>query len=172
MRINTKIKRAVVGGVILSVALIGSGITFVTYFMHSVYEEEEPILELSGVPEPVLDRFTGMYPQATNIYWQLEDGAFEAECVQLNGTETEVVFLPNGALDRVVTRINLTDLPEKARSYLQKQTQYNIIEPEKIVRGAVVEYEVKLVNSLMEWNCLFNADGHFLSRERDGPILE
>jgi hypothetical protein len=102
----------------------------------------------------------------------LEDGTFEAECIQENGTEMEVVFLPDGTLDCVVTSIDFMDLPEKARTYLQKQTHYEIIEPEKIVRGAVVQYEVKLVNSLMEWNCLFNAHGQFLSRMRDGPILE
>lgn len=48
-----------------------------------------------------------------------------------------------------------------------------LIEEEKIeLPGPSHQFEAKLANPLMEWNCLFDAEGNLISRTRDGPVLE
>lgn len=167
-------KRTVVAAAASLIGLIGCGMVFVTYFMHAVYEEEEETVGRRSVPSPVLRHFTKLHPHVEDeeLHWEFEEGVYEAEFVQSNGVVTEVVFQPNGTLDRIVTAVPLHDLPQAAIAYLRAQTTYDIIEPEKILRGRSVQYEAKLANTLMEWNCLFDEKGTLIRKTRDGPILE
>ena len=65
------------------------------------------------------------------------------------------------------------DLPARARTYLAAQDGVKVADAQRAEEpGDVITYEVELATLLKEWDCIFNHEGHLLSRTRDGSPLE
>ena len=157
---------------ILVICLIVGAMVFVSYFMHAVYEVEEPV-DMAEVPAAVVHSLEQRYPGARQVVWDFEDDEYEAEFSWQNWTEMEAAFGPHGAWISSDFVITLADLPEKARSYVAAQEGYEVLEVERIERNESPDlYEVELGSKLMKWECAFDAEGNLLTREREGPVLE
>lgn len=170
LRVTTK---RIIGVAIASVTiLLAGGFAFVSYFMHAVYEPETMVTP-HAIPRAVRESFAKQFPDAADVAWEIEDGLYEAEFRWQGRTGVEAHFTRDGTWSKTVLPITLADFPPKARDYLKLQTGYEASDPEQIVLpGKTPTYEAKLASKLLEWSCLFDADGNLISRERDGPILE
>ena len=172
MAMHQRTKRMIKLVAILVICLIVSAMAFVSYFMHAVYEVEEPI-NMAEVPFAVVHSLEQRYPGARHVVWEFEDDQYEAEFSWQDWTEMEAAFGLHGAWISTDFVITLADLPEKARSYVAAQEGYEVLEVERIERsGGPDLYEVELGSKLMKWECEFDAVGNLLTREREGPVLE
>lgn len=172
MPINFKTRRLILWGVAGVACLLAGGFAFVSYFMHEVYEKEQP-LGVAEIPAAVRLSFEKHFPDATQVEWEFDDNYYDAEFRWQGQKDVEAHFSADGTLLRSVYPIRFSDLPEKARLYLESQDGYKAIEPERIQpAGSPPIYETKLANKLMEWDCQFDAEGNLIARIRDGPVLE
>jgi len=153
------------------VCILLAAIAFVFYFMHAVYEVEE-ILNPSDLPREVLATFQSRFPEAADVIWKPDEGLYEASFSWQGKEEVEALFRPDGRLTSTEYLIDFSELPERAQAYLREQE----LDVEDVERreseDGTIQYEAQLGNALMEWDCVFDADGNLLSRDRDGPVLE
>jgi hypothetical protein len=172
MPLKVRTKRLLIVAVAVFTCLLMGGLAFVFYFMHAVYETENP-LAATDVPEAVRASFAKQFPTAAEVMWEIEDGLFEAEFVWQGQDNVEAHYSPDGTWKKTVSPIRFSALPEKAQSYLKSQDGYEIMEEERIeLPDSPPTYEAKLANKLIEWNCLFDVEGNLISKTRDGPVLE
>jgi hypothetical protein len=116
------------------------------------------------VPTPVTSKVKALYPEATKISWEEEDGFYEASFLA-SEKETSIVLSRDGTLVRTETEIQTSELPGGVISYVSmhhpgssKMKAYKIID----IKG-VVSYEVESDDI----DYLFDAKGVFLSQEDD-----
>ena len=172
MALRSKTARMISLTSALLVGFIIGGFAFVNFFMHSVYEEEE-MLEGKAVPVAVRENFEKRFPGATVDLWEVDDGLYTALFSWRAYGKIEAGFHPSGPWAATEYAATVEDLPKEALAYLERQKGYEVTEVEKIeLPGSIFNYEVELSNDFMEWDCLFDAKGVLLEKERDGPTLE
>lgn len=75
-------------------------------------------IDLTQVPNPVMEQFTLVYPDAKNIVWQHSDPYYVA-VFRNNKMETTAIMTSDGAMAKTETEIKTTALPEEALAYLK-----------------------------------------------------
>ncbi len=121
-------------------------------------------IDESKVPESVKSGFVQMYPAATGVEWELEDGMYEAEFKE-NKVETSVIFESGGKHLQTEVEIPVFSLPESIKNYVASNLEGKKIgEATKITTsGGVIKYEIGIKNT----DYLFDASGSLLGTENE-----
>ncbi len=109
-----------------------------------------------GVPTAAKTTFAKLYPHATGLKWDKEDGGYEASFTE-NRKAMSLLFDTKGQLKETETDIAVTELPATVRDYVAKQMPgKKIREAAMIVDAAgVKKYEAEVGGK----DLLFSVDG-------------
>lgn len=121
----------------------------------------------ADVPKEVVSGFHSNFKDAKAKEWEKEDAIYEAE-FDWNKVETSATFSSEGKLLTTEHEIKVTDLPKNVADYVAKNyAGYKITEASKIEDAATkkVSYEAEIQKGKEEMDLMFDADGHFLSKE-------
>lgn len=144
------------------VILIGISLFFTLHLNAQALKEKE-------VPAAVTAQVSKLYPDASKISWEEEDGFYEAS-FKSNNTETSLILSHQGTLVKTEVEIDKAALPGGIISYVSMHhpgsstmKAYKITD----IKGRV-QYEVEADDI----DYLFDAKGVFLSQEDDDDINE
>jgi hypothetical protein len=118
-------------------------------------------------PAAVTRKFAELYPEVTDVKWEMEDGNYEAEFT-IGEDETSVVMDATGKLIETEISIAPTALPEGALHYCSKN-----MEGKKITEAASIEDASGTITFEAEVDgadYIFDAEGVFIKKivEEDG----
>lgn len=119
------------------------------------------------VPKAVVSGFHSSFKDAKAKEWEKEGDKYEAE-FDWNKVETSATFDANGKLLETENEIKVAELPKAISDYVTKNyAGYKISEASKIVEAdsKKVSYEAEIQKGKEEMDLIFDADGHFLSKE-------
>jgi uncharacterized protein with FMN-binding domain len=116
------------------------------------------------VPQTVKTALKQMYPSASKMEWEMEDGMYEAEFVD-QGQEISVYLTQEGKLAMTEVEIDPTGLPEGVLDYLKKEhVNVESLDVDRITNSLqVVTYEVEVG----EITYLFSDQGQLLTRKTE-----
>ena len=114
------------------------------------------------VPAAVTSKVSTLYPEASKVKWEMEDGMYEASFMT-GDKETSVVISSQGMLVQTETEIEVGALPKEAAIYIMKNNPGNAIQEatRRTDVYGVVSYEAELKS--MEY--VFDATGKLLTEE-------
>ncbi len=99
--------------------------------------------------------FSKSYPTATKVKWEKEHGKYEVSFMQ-NGKEMSVLYNASGAVEETETKIAVSDLPAKSKTYAMSKGR--IKEAAKIVTSdGRVKYEAEVNGK----DLIFDEKGNF-----------
>lgn len=126
-------------------------------------------LKESDVPSAVKTSFTSMYPQATGVKWEKENGKYEAEFRE-KGTETSVLFESSGTYVQTEVEIPVSSLPAGINEYVTKNLSGKKITEACQITNAdgTVKYEAEIGKH----DYVFDSNGKFLNKETDSNDTE
>lgn len=115
------------------------------------------------VPAAVTSKVSTLYPEASKVKWEMEDGMYEASFMT-GDKETSVVISSQGMLVQTETEIEVGALPKEAAIYIMKNNPGNAIQEatRRTDVYGVVSYEAELKS--MEY--VFDATGKLLTEEK------
>jgi hypothetical protein len=120
------------------------------------------------VPAAITASFAAKYPDAAEVKWKKnKSGKYEADFKQ-SGKKAEAKFAPDGAWDSTDKRMDASDLPEAASSYLKKNYASHKVDQIKWKEDKDASknvYEVQLKKDKAETELVFSADGKFLKKK-------
>lgn len=117
-----------------------------------------------AIPEPVVNKFTSLYPETKFPEWEMEDDKYEAS-FRKNEGEISVVFLQDGNVYSTETEIDLSALPTGIHKYLS-----TLQGDKKIEQACRIDYATGVVNyevELGDADYLFDVEGMYLSMEQE-----
>ncbi|PKP22446.1 MAG: hypothetical protein CVU05_03960 [Bacteroidetes bacterium HGW-Bacteroidetes-21] len=119
-------------------------------------------LKDNEVPALVKNKLTSVYPNLSDVKWEMEDGKYEAE-FDVNKVETSVVIDATGNLLETETEIEPSALPQTIQTYCaQNVPGKKIKEAAKIVDAAgKISYEAEIDKA----DYLFDSAGNFIKKE-------
>jgi Putative beta-lactamase-inhibitor-like, PepSY-like len=129
----------------------------------SLHMEAQSIKE-RDVPPAVMTSFSALYPNASKVKWENEDGMYEGSFLTAK-KETSVLFSRDGILVQTENEITLAELPAGVVEYVSKQHPGATIEEASKVTDikGVVNYEVEVADA----DFLFSSTGQFISEEKE-----
>ena len=142
----------------MKTAILLSAIIFISFNINAQK------INSSDVPLEVRTAFTAMYPNESNVKWELENGKYEAE-FKATGVVTSVLFLPSGSYLQTETEIPVSSLPPGVNSYAAKNFPGKTIsEATRIIdANGTISYEAEIGKS----DYLFDTDGAYISKSTD-----
>ena len=116
------------------------------------------------VPPAVITSFSALYPNATKVKWENEDGMYEGSFLT-DKKETSLLFSRDGILVQTENEITLADLPSGVLEYVSKEHPGATIEEASKVTDikGVVNYEVEIAD--VDFH--FSSTGQFISQEKE-----
>ena len=129
----------------------------------SVQAEE---IKDKDVPPAVKQKFVSLYPKVSEVEWELENGAYEAQFKE-NKVEIEVLFTKEGKLIQTETELkSISELPQAVQASLKKDFsnyEYDEIEKVKLADGTE-QYKVDAEMKEKEYELLFDIKGMLISK--------
>lgn len=119
-------------------------------------------IEVSEIPQTVLDEFNLVYPDARNIQWHFTHPYYVAE-FRNNKMETMAIMSRDGDLTKTETEIKTTALPLEALGYLD-----NIETEEKIEWASITEDHTGMITfeAIMDKKAyIFDSNGQLLASQ-------
>jgi len=111
------------------------------------------------VPASIKADFSKKYPAATEVKWEKEAGKYETSFM-LDRKEMSVLYNANGAVEETETKIAVSELPTKAKTYALSKG--SIKETAKIVTAnGGVKYEAEVKGK----DLIFDDKGNFLEEK-------
>lgn len=105
----------------------------------------------SQVPSVLLNEFTRLFPQATDVEWELKDEFYQVEFEDPKDFDQVISFYEDGQIRIQHSEIAISALPKKIIDKIKKEyPEYELEEAEKLidqVRGT--HYKIEL-NSLLK----------------------
>jgi hypothetical protein len=98
------------------------------------------------VPHAVKNSFSQKFPQEKKVFWESENGNFEANWGGKDGEANSVIYTPSGAFIEIVKEIPTKDLPKGVLSYVKehyKSTKFGDVGKVLDAPGKT-SYEVKI----------------------------
>jgi hypothetical protein len=115
-------------------------------------------------PKEVLDKFSQLYPTASDVTWEQEDSLYEAAFFT-DTIEKSVAFYADGTVRVMETSLSVDLLPQAVKDYIAQQaggqpiTGANMI----IFADGITQYEAEVGDK----DYLFDATGAFLAMETE-----
>ena len=132
----------------------------------SVYAQD---IKTSVVPEAVKQSFSKLYPKATDVEWEKEEGNYEAQ-FKHNKEKTDVLFTAAGKHIQTETKLaSASELPAAIANTLKKDfSGYEVEETEKVMTAEGKQlYKVKAEMKEKEYELLFDASGVLLKKTEE-----
>ena len=125
---------------------------------------EAQSIKQRDVPSAVMTSFSSLYPNASKVKWENEDGMYEGSFLT-DKKETSLLFSRDGILVQTENEITLADLPSGVLEYVSKEHPGATIEEASKVTDikGVVNYEVEIADV----DFLFSSTGQFISQEKE-----
>ncbi|MEO8447217.1 MAG: PepSY-like domain-containing protein [bacterium] len=122
-------------------------------------------LKVSQVPSVVKTSFSSLYPDASKVQWEMEDGNYEAGFDQ-NKVETSIIFDAKGTFLQKEVEIPVSELPDAVKNYATTNVAgKKIDEAAKITDAAgIVTYEAEIGKA----DYIFDQNGSLLKKEKEG----
>lgn len=116
------------------------------------------------IPANLSDKIKSLYPDASDVRWEMEDSLYEASFVYRK-VETSLLLSKEGKLLSTESIVASSTLPRKIKDYFAKHhVTAAITEAARIVDfSGIVTYEVEAGN--IEY--LFDAQGQWLRQENE-----
>jgi hypothetical protein len=120
-------------------------------------------LAATDVPQAVKASFAKLYPSASDVKWEKENGKFEAE-FKLGKIEQSVLLNANGQLEETEVEIDVKSLPATAQEYVKKHYPNEPIKEAAKITDAkgIVTYEAELKGK----DIIFDAKGNFIKETK------
>lgn len=117
-----------------------------------------------GTPEVVLRKFSQLYPNATEVEWELEDALYEAS-FRLDTLNKSVAFMADGTMRVMETEITIEMLPRQVKEYVASHTGGQPIDEAAMIifSDGLTQFEAGAGDK----DFLFDAAGIFVSMERE-----
>ena len=125
---------------------------------------EAQSIKQRDVPSAVMTSFSSLYPNASKVKWEKEDGMYEGSFLT-DKKETSLLFSRDGILVQTENEITLADLPSGVLEYVSKEHPGATIEEASKVTDikGVVNYEVEIAD--VDFH--FSSTGQFISQEKE-----
>jgi len=119
------------------------------------------------IPAPAKQTFAQKFPNATNVKWEKEDDAIEAE-FKIGKSKYSASFDQAGKWLETESEIKKSELPEAVLSAITKEfSGYKIEEAERLETPDLgILYEVKLEKKEISYEVQFNEAGKVLKKEK------
>ena len=125
------------------------------FFSFALYGQQPEI------PRKVIDEFTKLYPNATDVKWSMEgEEEFEVSFMDAQ-TKISVVFEDDGEVLETETVIDPSVLPISIHEYISKNYEnYDITEAAKIVdEDGILTFEAEVTKGNDKKDLLFDSNG-------------
>jgi len=118
----------------------------------------------SDAPAAAKAAFAKAFPSATNIKWDKEDGAFEAD-FELKGKKMAATFDAKGVFQESEIAIQVSELPASVTAYMKGHYKgIAVKEAAKITKpNGAINYEAAIKGK----DVLFDANGKFIKEAKD-----
>lgn len=124
-------------------------------------------LKERDVPAPVTAQVSKLYPQASKISWEEQDGFYEASFLAKE-KETSLILSRDGTLVSTETEIEKSELPGGAISYVSMHHPGSTTM--KAYKITDIQGRTKYEIEADDIDYLFDAKGVFLSQEDDDDV--
>ena len=118
----------------------------------------------NDVPAEAKTSFAKSYPNASNIKWDKENGAFEVD-FQWNGKKMSALYDAKGVLKESEVSIPVSELPATVSEYLAKN--YKGIPVKGAAKITKADGTVNLEAEIKGKDILFNTNGKFIKEVKD-----
>ncbi len=122
----------------------------------------------TDIPVAVTSAFTTKFPDASETKWKKnKSGKYEAD-FRLAGKKAEAKFTADGKWDSTKKRVEASQLPAAASSYVQQNYASHTIDQVEWKEEADAsknEYEVKLKKDQAETELVFDGAGKFVKKK-------
>lgn len=117
-----------------------------------------------SVPDTISKKFNSLYPNATDLTWEMEDSLFEASFM-LDTVNTSITFSPDGTPVDLESAIPISSLPPAITDYTAQQLAGKRIKGATMITHAdgTVSYEIDVENT----DYLFDGTGQFIKSEAE-----
>lgn len=121
-------------------------------------------IKSSEVPQTVKSALKQMYPSASKVKWEMEDGMYEGEFND-QGKEVSVYLTQDGKWSMTEVEIDAEELPEGVLAYIKQQHQeVEDLDVDKITNALEsVTYEVEIGDITY----IFNDRGQLISKQTE-----
>ena len=121
----------------------------------------------ADVPEEVKSTFSTMFPNASDIEWEMDDDMWEVE-FEWNNMEYEASFNPDGSWDETEFEMEKSELHEMALFILSNDyPDWEIEEVEFVESSDFRGYEVGIEMDEKKMEILFNEGGELVAIEEE-----
>lgn len=130
---------------------------FMTAYSQKLRDKDVPTAAKSTLREK--------FPKAIKVFWEKENGNYEANWGGKSGEDNSVLFSPAGELLETEKAISFQNLPAKAKDYIS--SQYKAHSAKEVIldtkANGKVSYEVEVKKKTL----IFDAQGAFIKAEEE-----
>lgn len=112
----------------------------------------------SETPSVVLNEFYAEFPNATEVEFRKAGENYEVE-FELKEKDSEAILAPQGAILKEKREISWDSLPAEVRQVLEKQYNEQEVNPELVLTGDSVYYQVQIERFLTDKEVVLDETG-------------
>ena len=120
-------------------------------------------LKDKDVPAAAKSTLSEKFPQAQKVFWEKENGNYEANWGGKSGEDNSVIFSPQGQLLETEKAISYQDLPAQAKDYLA--SQYKTHSAKEVIQDTKADGKVSYEVEVKKKTLVFDGQGNFIKAE-------
>lgn len=117
-------------------------------------------LKEKDVPATAKKTLMQKFPQANKVFWEKENGNFEANWGGKSGEDNSVIFSPQGQVLETEKKIVYQDLPPQAKDYLA--SEYKVHAAKEVIQDTKADDKVSYEVEVKKKTLIFDDQGSFL----------
>lgn len=120
-------------------------------------------LKEKDVPAAAKKTLTQKFPRANKVFWEKENGNYEANWGGKSGEDNSVIFSPQGQWLETEKAVAYQDLPAQAKDYLA--SKYKVHAAKEVIRDTKADGKVSYEVEVKKKTLIFDDQGAFLKAE-------
>ena len=135
----------------------------------SIVVAQAQVIQQADVPAAVLNAVKARYPNVSEIKWKLKDDEYRAE-FKIDKRGHDIWLDKSGSIKKLKQDISKNDLPDAVKQKIASEFKtFAIDDADKIEKGGITYYQVKLKAGTEERKVLLTSDGKI---EKDKAKVE
>ena len=135
----------------------------------SIVVAQAQVIQQADVPAAVLNAVKARYPNVSEIKWKLKDDEYRAE-FKIDKRGHDIWLDKSGSIKKLKQDISKNDLPDAVKQKIASEFKtFTIDDADKIEKGGITYYQVKLKAGTEERKVLLTSDGKI---EKDKAKVE
>ena len=135
----------------------------------SIVVAQAQVIQQADVPAAVLNAVKARYPNVSEIKWKLKDDEYRAE-FKIDTRGHDIWLDKSGSIKKLKQDISKNDLPDAVKQKIASEFKtFAIDDADKIEKGGITYYQVKLKAGTEERKVLLTSDGKI---EKDKAKVE